>query len=147
MVHRPTCKDSFDKPSARADSTEHIHNDLLSHKKLLPAAAAEQELKTHQVSIPRLVVQSSSTMKSVSDQRTRLDQKQDAEQQRTPLPLAIKEVEGKGLQPLGSKDEGAWIEWEENTPETENERRDEEGGFGKRIGRVDKIGSRLGGFL
>jgi len=100
-----------------------------------------------QASFSRLVVQSSSTMKSVSDQSTRLDQKQDTEQQRTPFPLARKEVEGKGMQPLGSKDEGAWIEWEENTPESENERRDEEGGFGKRVGRVDKIGSRLGGFL
>jgi hypothetical protein len=86
-------------------------------------------------------------MKSVSGQITRLDQKQDTEQQRTPLPLARKGVEGKGMQPLGSKEGGVWIEWEENTPESENERRDEEGGFGKRIGRVDRIGSRLGGFL
>jgi hypothetical protein len=104
-------------------------------------------METRHASFPRLVVQSSLPMASSVPYPTRLDQKQDTEQQRTPLPLARKEVEGKGMQPLGSKDEGAWIEWEENTPESENERRDEEGGFGKRIGRVDKIGSRLGGFL
>jgi hypothetical protein len=125
---------------------------MISHKKLLPAAAAEQELKTHQVSIPRLAVQSSLTMKSVPSQShrqylTRLDGKKDSEnpKPRTPLPLPTKDTEERA--PLGSKDDGAWIEWEENTPESENESRDEEGGFGKRIGRVDKIGSRLGGFL
>jgi hypothetical protein len=83
-------------------------------------------------------------MKSFPSQYpTRLDGKNDTEnlKPRTPLPDIEKRA------PLGSKEGGVWIDWEENTPESENERRDEEGGFGKRVGRVDKIGSRLGGFL